>query len=159
MASPDPPAPRGMTRDDFATLVTHELRNSLNAMSGWLQLLQLDATPRGDAARQALAGLRSAVDHQLAQVEVLGGVLRMAGGRAPAARAPIALEALLREVAGVLRGADGAAPARPVLLRLDAVPGEPHGKLTLPQQRYLLVQLRKIKEPSPQLAQLLARHQ
>jgi hypothetical protein len=119
-----------MTRDDFATLVTHELRNTLNAMSGWVQLLQLDATPRGDAARQGLAGLRSAVDHQLAQVEALGGVLRMAGGRRPAARAPVALDALLRDVADALGGADGAAPARSVRLRLrlDAAGTGPAGR-------------------------------
>lgn len=41
------------------------------------------------------------------------------------------------------------------LLRLDAVPGEPHGKLTPIQRRYLISQLKRIKEPSPELKELL----
>lgn len=41
------------------------------------------------------------------------------------------------------------------LLRLDAVPGEPHGNLTRQQRTFLMQQLRKIKEPSPELAELL----
>jgi K+-sensing histidine kinase KdpD len=120
--SPDSVAPRGMTRDEFASLVTHELRNPLNAMAGWLHLLAADGTSRGDAAQRALAGMRRAVDQQLAQVDLLGRVLRLAGGGAPAAREAIALDGLLLEVADALRGA-----ARAAGREIEADPGEGRG--------------------------------
>ena len=42
-----------MTRDEFASLVAHELRNPLNAASGWLHLL---ASENGRIARRYCPG-------------------------------------------------------------------------------------------------------
>jgi hypothetical protein len=53
------------------------------------------------------------------------------------------------------RNPEAADPWAVRLLRLDVVPGEPHGYLTPRQRRSLQDQLKKIKEPSAELAQLL----
>jgi K+-sensing histidine kinase KdpD len=107
-----------MSRDEFASLVTHELRNPLNAMSGWLHLLSADPALRGDVAKRALAGLKRAMDQQLEQVDTLGRVLRLAGGEAPGVRDPIELGALLDACADALRPGAQAA-GRDVVVERD----------------------------------------
>jgi hypothetical protein len=94
-----------MTRDEFASLVTHELRNPLNAMNGWLHLLSVDPAPRAEGAQKALAGLRRALDQQVALIDTLGRVLRLAGGEHSARLEPLELGAVLDEVADALRPA------------------------------------------------------
>jgi hypothetical protein len=107
MASTDP-APFRMTRDEFASLVAHELRNPLNAMSGWVHLLSADAGLRSDAAQRALGGLRRAIDLQLRQIDTLARVLRLAGGTLEHAE-PIELGEVLEACADALRPAAEAA--------------------------------------------------
>lgn len=107
MASTDP-APLRMTRDEFASLVTHELRNPLNAMSGWVHLLDADPGPRSDGARRAIAGLRRALEQQVRQIDTLGRVLRLAGGRLEGLE-PLELGELLEACADGLRPAAEAA--------------------------------------------------
>jgi hypothetical protein len=101
MASTDP-APFRMTRDEFASLVAHELRNPLNAMSGWVHLLAADEGLRSDAAQRALGGLRRAMDLQLRQIDTLERVLRLAGGTLEHAE-PIELGEVLESCADALR--------------------------------------------------------
>jgi len=100
---PSDPAPAlRMTRDEFASLVTHELRNPLNAMTGWLHLLSADPAPRTESAQRALAGLRRALDQQLALIDTLGRVLRLIEGERVRNGEPVELGGLLEACAEVL---------------------------------------------------------
>jgi signal transduction histidine kinase len=110
MTSREGRPPRTLSADEFASLVTHELRNPLNALSGWLHLLSADTAPRSDGSRRALDGARRALEQQIAQVDMLGRVLRlsMPDGE-PAAGAPIDLRDLLDDCVVALRD-----PARAV---------------------------------------------
>lgn len=101
----DSAPPLRLTRDEFASLVTHELRNPLNAMNGWLHLLSADPAPRDEGARKAIAGMRRALDQQVALIDTLGRVLRLAGGERLARLEPLELGAVLDEVADALRPA------------------------------------------------------
>ncbi len=118
--APTDPAPFRMTRDEFASLVSHELRNPLNAMSGWVHLLAADAGLRSDGAQRALAGLRRAIDQQLQQIDVLGRVLRLAGGSIDEVE-PIDLGDILDACADALRG-DARAAGRAVEVVHDGAP-------------------------------------
>lgn len=105
-------APRRMSREEFASLVAHELRNPLNAMAGWLHLLSADASLQGDAARRALGGLRRALDQQIAQVDTLRKVLRLPGEPGAGEHPPLDLAALVHECVDALRpGAEAAGHA------------------------------------------------
>lgn len=115
----DPASPPRMSRDEFASLVTHELRNPLNAMNGWLHLLSVDEASRADGERRALAGLRRALDQQVALIDTLGRVLRLAGGGRGEGREPVELGAVLDEVADALGPAARAAGR-------EIVVGRPH---------------------------------
>lgn len=99
-----PAAPSGACRpgsDEFASLVAHELRNPLNALSGWLHLLQADPTVQGDAARRALSGARRALDQQLETIDLLARVLRLQGGGLQE-RASVSPASVLESVATAL---------------------------------------------------------
>jgi hypothetical protein len=95
------PRPR-LTGDEFASLVTHELRNPLNAMSGWLHLLS-SGRAKPETAERALAGLHRALEQQLAQIDTLGRVLRLSARSGVQAREPVDLAALLAACATALR--------------------------------------------------------
>jgi signal transduction histidine kinase len=92
-----------MNRDAFASLVTHELRNPLNAMSGWLHLLAADPVIVGEAAQRAIGGLRRALEQQVAQVDVLGRVLRLDEGADPIESTRVDLGVMLASCADTLR--------------------------------------------------------
>ncbi|HYF57480.1 MAG TPA: histidine kinase dimerization/phospho-acceptor domain-containing protein [Burkholderiaceae bacterium] len=110
MTPSDAALPNRMTSDEFASLVTHELRNPLNALSGWLHLLSADPSVQGDGARRALGGMRRALDQQLALIDVLGRVLRLSGGDGrPDAMQPIDPRMLLDGCAQALQPAAQAA--------------------------------------------------
>jgi signal transduction histidine kinase len=117
MASTDP-APLRMTRDEFASLVTHELRNPLSAMSGWTHLLAADPALGSDGARRAIAGLRRALDQQLHLIDTLGRVLRLAGGTLEALE-PVELGEVLEACADAMRG-DAAGSGRTVTVERRA---------------------------------------
>jgi signal transduction histidine kinase len=110
MTSSEGKPARTLSADEFASLVTHELRNPLNALSGWLHLLSADTAPRSDGSGRALAGARRALEQQIAQIDVLGRVLQlsMPGGSA-AAREPLDLRGVLEASVAALRD-----PARAV---------------------------------------------
>jgi signal transduction histidine kinase len=111
----------GLTGDELASMVTHELRNPLNAMAGWLHLLSNApggaASPAPALASRAAAGLRRAVDEQLEQVETLGRVLRMAGGEPDEGAGNVDLADLLQSQVDLLR-ATPQAEGRAVVLEL-----------------------------------------
>jgi signal transduction histidine kinase len=117
----------GLTGDELASMVTHELRNPLNAMAGWLHLMS-HAPPGGAAspaptlAYRAAAGLRRAVDEQLEQVETLGRVLRLAGGEPDEGASHVDLADLLQSQVDLIRAAPPA-EGRAVELELGADPG------------------------------------
>ncbi len=136
MASSDP-APLRMTRDEFASLVTHELRNPLNAMSGWVHLLDAEPGPRSDGARRALAGLRRALDQQVRQVDTLGQVLRLAGGRLEGLE-PLELGEVLDACADLLR------PAAEAAGRVVVVERGPGGSRRAGERAALLTALRTL---------------
>ncbi len=109
MSPCEPASSSRMTRDEFASLVTHELRNPLNAMTGWLHLLSAEPAPRAQAAQRALGGLRRALDQQLAQIDTLGRVMRMLGGERVDRTEPVELGGLLSASAEALRSVADAA--------------------------------------------------
>ncbi len=109
MTPPDPARSLRMTRDEFASLVMHELRNPLNAMTGWLHLLSADASTHTESAQRALGGLRRALDQQLGLIDTLGAVLRLMDGERLEQVEPLELGALLAACAQALRPAADAA--------------------------------------------------
>jgi len=94
---------RPLGGEEFASLVTHELRNPLNALSGWLHLLAADPSLRGDAAQRALGGARRALEQQLATIDLLARVLRLRADGGLDVREPIDLGALLSDLVEPLR--------------------------------------------------------
>jgi signal transduction histidine kinase len=116
----------GLTGEELASMLTHELRNPLNAMAGWLHLLgnasSGTAGPAPALATRAAAGLRRAVDEQLEQVETLGRVLRLAGGEPDEGASSIDLADLLQSQVDMLRAAPQA-EGRAVMLNLGSRPG------------------------------------
>lgn len=111
---------RTLSSEEFASLVTHELRNPLNAMSGWLHLLSTDSARRPENGERALAGLKRALDQQIAQVELLGRLLRLTDGGRPDAGGPVDLDAVIGDCIRTLAPAARAA-GREILL--DRAPG------------------------------------
>jgi len=116
----------GLTGEELASMLTHELRNPLNAMAGWLHLLSNapggTADPAPALATRAAAGLRRAVDEQIEQVETLGRVLRLAGGEPDEGACDVDLADLLQSQVDVVRVAPQA-EGRAVELELGTNPG------------------------------------
>ncbi len=116
----------GLTGEELASMLTHELRNPLNAMAGWLHLLSnapgATADPAPVLATRAAAGLRRAVDEQLEQVETLGRVLRLAGGEPDDGAGSVDLADLLQSQVDLIRAAPQA-EGRVVELELGPTPG------------------------------------
>jgi len=116
----------GLTGEELASMVTHELRNPLNAIAGWLHLLSnapsATAGPAPALATRAAAGLRRAIDEQLEQVETLGRVLRLAGGEPDEGSGSVDLADLLQSQIDQIRTSPQA-EGRAVELELGAKPG------------------------------------
>jgi signal transduction histidine kinase len=64
-------------------MVTHELRNPLNALAGWLHLIGAEPAMKSGIGERAVSGARRAIEQQLAQIDMLGKLLRLSGGAAP----------------------------------------------------------------------------
>ncbi len=73
----------------LASVVSHELRNPLNAMAGWLYLLEMEVAPRSESAQRSLAGLRQALQQQVQQVDLLHEVLQRCAPNARLAESPV----------------------------------------------------------------------
>jgi signal transduction histidine kinase len=111
---------RPLSSEEFASLVTHELRNPLNAMSGWLHLLSADTARRPEGGERALAGLKRALDQQVEQVELLGRLLRLLGGADTDTGGPVDLH---EAIDGCLRTLTPSAHAAGRKIVLQRTPG------------------------------------
>jgi signal transduction histidine kinase len=89
------PTRRRPTPDEFASMVTHELRNPLNALAGWLHLIGADPAMKSDLGERAIAGARRALEQQLLQVDMVGQLLRLSQGAEPPAPEPVDLRAVV----------------------------------------------------------------
>jgi signal transduction histidine kinase len=110
-----------MDAQAFAALVRHELLNPVNALAGWLHLLEARPAVSPQIVDRAVSGARRALDLQIEQIRLLGEVLCLL---APAAHAPqgvqhpvecVAVSDLLAAHAGSLPG------------HVDALPGDSSG--------------------------------
>ena len=99
-----------MDASAFAALVRHELLNPVNALAGWLHLLEARPAVSPQIVDRAVSGARRALDLQVEQIRLLGEVLCLL---APAACSPqgaqsptecVALTDLLASHAGSLPG-------------------------------------------------------
>jgi signal transduction histidine kinase len=89
------PTRRRPTPDEFASMVTHELRNPLNALAGWLHLIGADPAMKSGLGERAIAGAKRALEQQLLQVDMVGQLLRLSQGVVPPASEPVDLRALV----------------------------------------------------------------
>jgi len=112
-------AVRRLSAEEFSSLVAHELRNPLNALSGWLHLLGSDPSVRSEPAQRALGGARRALEQQLATIDLLARVLHLRADPHPARSDPIDLGELLIELLEPLR-VTGRAGAHEVALERPA---------------------------------------
>lgn len=91
-------------RDDFLTMLAHELRNPLGVLSNAIQVLRLRG--HGDGAyERAVDTAERQVRHQAALVDELLETSRVTRGLVELRREPLDLSAVLREVAGEHRSA------------------------------------------------------
>lgn len=105
--------------DVLASLVRHELRGPLNALSGWLHLLAARPPVADDLAQRAQAGALRAIQEQVEQIDSLGAVLGLLMSADSLERSPIALSAVLNDCEQMLqREADESGHAS--LVRIDA---------------------------------------
>lgn len=83
----------------LASLVRHEMRGPLNALSGWLHMLALRPPVASDIAQRAQAGARRAILQQVSQIDSLGAVIAMQMSAQPPLRAPVELGVILQDCA------------------------------------------------------------
>jgi signal transduction histidine kinase len=76
-------------------MVTHELRNPLNALAGWLHLIGADPAMKSGLGERAIAGAKRALEQQLLQVDMVGQLLRLSEGVLPPASEPVDLRAVV----------------------------------------------------------------
>jgi signal transduction histidine kinase len=76
-------------------MVTHELRNPLNALAGWLHLIGADPAMKSGLGERAIAGAKRALEQQLLQVDMVGQLLRLSEGVVPPASEPVDLRAVV----------------------------------------------------------------
>ncbi len=94
----------GRARDDFLSMLAHELRNPLGVLSNAIQVLRLRG--HGDGAyERAVDTAERQVRHQALLVDELLETSRITRGQVELRREPLDLAALVREVAGEHRSA------------------------------------------------------
>ena len=85
-------------KDEFLSLISHELRSPLNAMVGWLHILR-SGRADADLSERALAGLGSAVERQRRLVDQLLDATRIVSGQIKLEFVEVDVNALLCRVA------------------------------------------------------------
>src|SRR5207237_228249 len=96
----------GKLKDQFLANVSHELRTPLNSVIGFSDLLLTMATPENpltETQRDYLETIARNGRHLLELINELLALSKIAAGRMELRPAPIALDALFREVAGTVR--------------------------------------------------------
>lgn len=83
-------------------MAAHDLRTPLNAMAGWLQVLQSGSDLPAPTRDRALKGLRLAVDQQVVLADGLSQVAGIQEGQAQPEISAIDVGATLREVMAML---------------------------------------------------------
>jgi signal transduction histidine kinase len=107
-------------KDEFLAVVSHELRNPLNAMIGWLRILSQSAIVPPETFTKAIAVLSRNVEQQRRLIEDLLDTSRVVTGKLKLEIGPVDLVQVVEEAVEVVRSA---AVARGVTLRTSvAVP-------------------------------------
>jgi signal transduction histidine kinase len=91
-------------KTEFVTVVTHELRNPLTSIAGYLDLLLEENGREGAETREAyLQIVKRNADRLLALINDLLDIARLEAGKLELKRLPLDLESLVQEVSGALR--------------------------------------------------------
>jgi signal transduction histidine kinase len=91
-------------KTEFVTVVTHELRNPLTSIAGYLDLLLEEEGHEGAEAREAyLQIVKRNADRLLELINDLLDLARLEAGKLELQRVPLDLEGLIQEVSGALR--------------------------------------------------------
>jgi signal transduction histidine kinase len=103
-------------KDEFLSVVTHELKTPLTATLGWLRVLRTNKT---DDIPRALATIERGVRHQAKLIDDLLDVSRMVSGRLRIDRQPVEFARTIETVADLMRPQ---ADAKGVRLDVQAAP-------------------------------------
>jgi signal transduction histidine kinase len=103
-----------LSKDEFLSVVTHELKTPLTATLGWLRVLR---TGKTDDVPRALATIERGVRHQAKLIDDLLDVSRMVSGRIRIDHQPVELARTIDAVAELMRPQ---ADAKGVRLDVDA---------------------------------------
>jgi K+-sensing histidine kinase KdpD len=105
-------------KDDFLSVVSHDLRTPLTSILGWTTILQKPSIEAGLAAR-AHQAIRDNAERQARLIEDLLDFSRIAAGRLVLEKKPVSLHTLLR---GVIEAVLPTAAASRVELRYGDIP-------------------------------------
>jgi PAS domain S-box-containing protein len=104
-----------LLKDEFLAMLSHELRTPLAAVLGYARLLQMGALS-GPMQRRAIDVIERNAQAQARLVDELLDMSRIAAGRVPIERRPVAPAAVLREA---LEGVAPAADVKHIDVRLE----------------------------------------
>jgi PAS domain S-box-containing protein len=105
-------------RDEFLSIVSHELRAPLNGIQSWAHVLEsyLKDVTSVPLAQRALKGIKTGINQQVRLIEDLLDVTRMMSGRLRLVKQPLALLPLLR---AAIESVHDMAAAKKVELKCD----------------------------------------
>jgi signal transduction histidine kinase len=110
-------------KSEFLATMSHELRTPINAVVGYVDLLELElAGPITDGQREQLERIRSASGHLLSMVDEVLDLARVEAGQLPMARERAAAHDAVEQALAVVRPQGD---ARGVTLSAACGPGEP----------------------------------
>ncbi|KNH09130.1 Signal transduction histidine kinase [Candidatus Burkholderia brachyanthoides] len=105
-------------RDHVLSIVSHDLRGSLNAIHSWGYVLERKVDANDPAAQRALTGIRSGVEQQVKLIEQTVDTTRAETKAVALKLAPAAIRPLLEKSASLARA--GVAHARGVTIAVDS---------------------------------------
>ena len=124
-------------KSDFLARVSHELRTPLNAVLGFSQLIEHDAgASAAPLQRERLARIRLAGEHLLALVDDVLDLAAIEAGNLPIAIEPVAIDAVLGDVAQWL-----ATPAESAQVTLHVEPSGGHVRADARRLRQMISNL------------------
>jgi len=86
-------------KSDFLSHISHEFRTPLNAISGFTDLLLLEASPDSDAVKDNLRAIRSSSEHLLHLINDVLDLSQMENGKLPLHPAPFSPRTVLEDLA------------------------------------------------------------